>query len=179
MSQMRHSAYPFVGPEFRAFTNMSTCAGMCALICNTFCLSVSTNSKPGFRSDHMTAACFVAFVSNPLSAPCTLGCMAYSMVWGEMLRKWAAGVSINVNATATTANPIKVVKHFRFNDMLLRMHSGGHKDPTSWHQNTATVLHCQRSPVSRRPVSGEKKTAAVEGLQTGIILRRGHPQETS
>ena len=59
------------------------------------------------------------------------------------------------------------------------LHSGSHKDPTSWHQNTATVLHCQRSPVSRRPVSGENKTAAVEGLQTGIILRRGHPQETS
>ena len=57
--------------------------------------------------------------------------------------------------------------------------SGGHKDPTSWHQNTATVLHCQRSPVSRRLVSGENKTAAVEGLQTGITLRRGHPQETS
>ena len=94
---------------------------MCALICNTFCLSVSTNSKPGFISDHMAAACFVAFVSNSLSVPCTLGCMAYPMVWGEMLRKWAAGVSINANATATTVNPIKIAKHFRFNDMLLRM----------------------------------------------------------
>ena len=63
--------------------------------------------------------------------------------------------------------------------IYLLKRSGGHKDPTSWHQNTATVLHCQRSPVSRRPVSGENKTAAVEGLQTDIILRRGHPQETS
>ena len=57
--------------------------------------------------------------------------------------------------------------------------SGGHKDPTSWHQNAATVLHCQRSPASRRLASGEDKATAVEGLQTGIILRRGYIQETS
>ena len=58
-------------------------------------------------------------------------------------------------------------------------HSGGHKDPTSWHQNAATIRHCQKSPASRRLASCEDKATAVEELQTGIILRRGYPQETS
>ena len=108
-----------------ASTNMSTCAGMDALICNTSCLSVSTNSNLGFCSDHIVVACFAAFMSNSLSVPCTLGSMAYSMVWGEMLRKLADSV-LNTNANATTnaaatTNPIQIAKCFRLNVILSAM----------------------------------------------------------